>query len=159
MVTDLAGTLKLSPGASDVWVTSMESGEPLEGVTVELMKGAEVAATTVTAADGLAHFEQGPQAQNEVWNNSNAYWARLSLGSDVSFVEADMSDGISPWQFDIYTSFEPKGFGVTGHGFADRGVYRPGDKIYARGTFRKQTARGLETVSYTHLTLPTICSV
>ncbi|MCO4747289.1 MAG: Ig-like domain-containing protein, partial [Proteobacteria bacterium] len=144
VVTDLAGTLKLSPGASEVWVTSLSSGDAQEDVQVELLRGNDVVATAQTGADGRVSFDTGPQPGWRPWGDAQ-YWARLTKSSDVSLVTQHMNDGIGPWNFSIHADFEPRGYDVAGHGFADRGVYRPGDPIYARATFRKQSAKGLET--------------
>ncbi|TNE88919.1 MAG: hypothetical protein EP330_12970 [Deltaproteobacteria bacterium] len=146
VVTDLAGTLKLSPGKSDVWVTSLESGKAVSGASVELMKGSSAVAKATTDGDGRAHFDVGPETGWRQWGDDK-FWARMTLGKDVSLVTQNMNDGIGPWAFDIYTDFEPRGFAIAAHGYADRGVYRPGDKVYARATFRKQSAEGLELPS------------
>ncbi|MEZ4236390.1 MAG: alpha-2-macroglobulin family protein [Myxococcota bacterium] len=70
-------------------------------------------------------------------------WAKIHKAGDTSLVLSDWDDGLEPWHFDIWGG-EFREEARPGHGFADRGVYRLGDPVYARATFRVQSGEGLE---------------
>lgn len=141
VVTDLGGTIKVSPDATDVWVTSLSSGAPVEGVEVQVFQGRKPVGTARTGADGLARVagERGPG-----WNRWSAeVWALLRRGPDTALVSSQWADGISSYNFGIYGSYDLTGRSVVAHAFADRGVYRPGDPAFARAMFRVQDSGGL----------------
>ncbi|MEQ1504763.1 MAG: Ig-like domain-containing protein, partial [Myxococcota bacterium] len=142
VVTDLGGTLKVGPGGTELWVTSLAKGTPVEGVQVELFVGPDAAGTATTDANGLAHVDGIP---GEGWSRWQApVWAVLTKGGDRSLVTTDWDQYFAPWGFRIYGGYGFTAREVIGHGFADRGVYRLGDPVYARATFRLQTKNGLE---------------
>lgn len=142
VVTDLGTTLKIGPRSTDAWVTSLSTGAPVSGATVALFVGAKPVGTQTTDASGLARFDDAPSADWSRW--SDPMWAKVTHGADVSLVTSEWTDGLAPWSFSIYDEdFVDRT--VESHGFADRGVYRLGDPVYARATFRVKSAKGLET--------------
>ena len=147
VVTDLGGTMKVSPGATDVWVTSLSEGTPVRNVEVEVYQGPQRIGMSRTNDQGLARVAGAPTAQWERWDET--IWALLRHGSDVSVVHQGWNDGLSPYNFNIWGSFEPSGRRASSHGFIDRGVYRPGDDVHARVTFRFKNATGLDVPSGT----------
>ncbi|MBX2802630.1 MAG: Ig-like domain-containing protein [Myxococcales bacterium] len=142
VVTDLSGTMKIGPGATDVWVTSLSQGTPLQDVTVEVYAGTRRIGSSKTDAQGLARVSGAPTADWVRWEEE--IWAVLRKGTDRSLVRLQWNDGLSPYNFNIWSSFEASGSRVAAHGYTDRGVYRPGDPVYARITFRDKNATGLD---------------
>ncbi|MEQ1567508.1 MAG: Ig-like domain-containing protein [Myxococcota bacterium] len=140
VVTDLGSTMKIGPNGTDVWVTTFATGAPVAGASVTLMVDRSEVATVPTDADGLAHFD-APGADWSRW--SHKLWARIEQGDDVSLVTSDWTDGLSPWNFSVYEGAF-RNTSTVAHGYADRGVYRLGDPVYARASFRIQSAKGLE---------------
>lgn len=151
IVTDLGGTLKIGPRSTEVWVTSLATGQPVEGVDVDLFLDKESAGRARTDASGLARIDGVPGPGWSRWEHD--VWARLKKGGDNAIVWQNWDDGLEPWSFGVYGGFESQQR-VVAHGFADRGVYRLGDPVYARSTFRIPSGNGLEmAVAEVHWTL------
>lgn len=144
LVTDLGATLKVSPGASDVWVTRLSDGRPVEGATIELYRGRVRVASGSTDPQGLAHLVGQPDPSWSRWSDGDALYAIARLGHDFTVVRQDWNDGIAPWHFGIWSDWDADARSGASHGFLDRGVYRPGDTVHARATFRIRSAAGLE---------------
>lgn len=144
LITDLGATLKVSPGAVEAWVTRLSTGRPAAGVEVDFYQGKRKLGTATADASGLARFEGAPAAGWQQWGASDRIRVVARDGADWTLVEQGWSDGIESYRFGIWGGFDADGRQATSHGFADRGVYRPGDPAYARVTFRVQSAAGLE---------------
>ncbi len=140
--TDLGGTMKVSPSRTDLWVTSLSKGEPVPGVQVELYRGTRRVGSAQTDVEGFARVSGAPSGGWSRWDHE--LWALLRKGTDTSIVRLDWDDGMSPYNFDIWGGFDASGRSMASHVFADRGVYRPGDKVYSRALFRFRKAEGLE---------------
>lgn len=144
VVTDLGTTLKVSPGAVDAWVTRLSDGKPVGGATVEFWQGGQKRASVITDAEGLARATGLPGTDWRYWASETRIWAVVRHGDDLSVAAHDFNDGIEPWQFGLWTQFEPTGRETTSFSFTDRGIYRLGDPAYVRVMFRLRTANGLE---------------
>lgn len=144
VVTDLGGTLKLEPGGMTMWVTRLSDGQPVADAEVAFWKGAKLLGTSTSDKRGLASWDGTPTRGWERWDRDDRLFALVRKGGDTGLVLHEWADGLSPWAFGVSSSFEPDGVVERSHAFADRGVYRPGDPVYARATFRSQTALGLE---------------
>ena len=111
-------TLKRAPDEAAVWVTDLQSGEPLEGVAVTLYDAnGRVLATATTNADGLVRLsaeELKQQIENVV----------------VAVAESE----------DVYGVWSAWGSGraenLAGYLYTDRPIYRPGETLYYRGALR-----------------------
>lgn len=141
IVTDLGATMKIGPGATEIWVTSLATGLPVEGVDVELFVAKTASGRATTDKSGLVRIAGAPGPGWSRWDED--VWARLTKGSDTSIAWQDWDDGLEPWSFGIYGGFESRPQ-PTAHAFVDRGVYRLGDPVYGRATFRMPTGNGLE---------------
>ncbi|HHO52906.1 MAG TPA: hypothetical protein ENK18_19035 [Deltaproteobacteria bacterium] len=145
VVTDMGGTMKVGPSSTEVWVTSLSKGRPLRDVGVEVYKGAEFVGSAKTDHDGLARILGVPRRGWRRWDDE--IWALLTRGTERSIVHLGWNDGMSPYNFNIWGGFEASGRRVSSHSYTDRGVYRPGDPVYARATFRFKDADGLKVPS------------
>ena len=141
VVTDLGATMKVGPGTTDVWVTSLAKGTPVEGVDVEVYAGQRRLGSARTGKDGIAQVSGAPTGEWRRWRDE--LWALLRKGSDESIVRLQWNDGLAPYNFSVWGGFEPTGQRVSSHAYTDRGVYRPGDPVYSRVTFRLKHAKGL----------------
>ena len=143
-VTDLGITAKMSHFGSLVWVTSLANGKPQTGVTVSIRRrGGEEVFAQKTDADGLVRIpadRYDPATAIERTEDDALVFARL--GDDVSVRR--VRDMLSPWRF--VSASDPEGrLDPIGFIFIDRGVYRPGETLRAKGLFRVPTARGTDT--------------
>ncbi len=142
-VTDLAATMKVSPGAVEAWVTRLSDGASVEGVEVVFHQGTKRLGVATTDADGLARFAGAPTDGWSSWGDDNLLWITMTKGDEVGVARHEWRDGLYTWKFGIYTDFDPGGFEEVSYAFTDRGIYRLGDPVYARATFRTQDAGGL----------------
>jgi hypothetical protein len=142
-VTDLAATMKVSPGAVEAWVTRLSDGQNVEGVEVTFHKGGRALGTAVTDASGLARLAGQPVSGWSRWSDDDLLWVKLQKGDELGVARHEWRDGLHTWKFGIYSDFDPDGYREVAHAFTDRGIYRLGDPVYARATFRTQDATGL----------------
>ena len=143
-VTDLGLTLKVSPERGDVWVTSLSEGSPLADVSVQLYRGAELLDEGTTGPDGL--FTSGPLVPPDwaPWRDGQELWVVARKGDDLAVLNHSWDEGVAAWPLGVYAArprVEPR---LRTDGFADRGVYRPGDKAHAQFLFRRVGAEALE---------------
>lgn len=136
-------TAKQSPLGLVAWVTSMETGEPAAGVEVTVYpQEAEFSGTT--GPDGLATFPMP-----DGWNDGSQWGGpRLLVTAEgdagVGLTWSDWNDGIAPWSAGIWSEWDENAKVPVSMGFIDRGIYRPGDPVYARAMWRVQSDAGLE---------------
>src|SRR5690606_22536020 len=110
----------------------------------ELYRGGRRVAVGSTDAQGLAHLVGQPDASWNRWHRDDAIHAIVRAGDDWTLVRQDWDDGIAPWRFGIWSDWDDDARSAVTHGFLDRGVYRPGDTVHARVTWRVRSSAGLE---------------
>lgn len=98
-----------------VWVTDLVTGEPVDGVPVELIGDGRVATTD---DEGLADLELSEDGVLGLWVNA---------GDRTSFLPSDWWDG---WRA------EERGDESRWYVFDDRGIYRPGETARITGWVR-----------------------
>ncbi len=130
LVTDLALIVKSNADKSrDVYVASLKSGEPLAGVTVEVLaKNGVPLQTLLTDAEGRVSFP--PISDSEHERAPVAFVARLN--SDVSFMPYSRADRKLDFsRFDVGGIESRSGAELDAFVFTERGIYRPGDEVHA----------------------------
>ncbi len=147
LVTDLGATLKVSPGHMEAWVTRLSDGRPVKGAEVEFYQGAKKVLTGTTDGSGFAQVDGRPLSDWKSWTHTERMWVVAKKEGDWTIADHEWNDKISPYNFNIGSSWNASGDQWTSHGFADRGVYRLGDPAYARVTWRATSAKGLEIPS------------
>ena len=141
LVTDIGMLVKKSAdGASDVFVASIKSGEPLAGVEVQILaKNGETIAHNVSGKEGRVTLPSLGKLQHE--RKPVAFTARLK--EDIAFMPFDRADrqldfsrfdidgveNISPEQLDAFL-------------FTERGIYRPGDEVHIGCVVKQRNWRG-----------------
>ncbi len=139
-VTDLAAHIKVAPKKSLAWVTRLSTGEPVAGATVTVYdaSGAQQWQGT-TGPDGFCDVPgtvelKLPDARYS-WEYPFVAMAAEKDG-DVSVTASTWTSGVEPYEFGLASGWEgtsPQSYGFV---FTDRGVYRPGDKVYLKGVTR-----------------------
>ncbi|MEJ2748025.1 MAG: Ig-like domain-containing protein, partial [Anaerolineae bacterium] len=119
-------------GETHVWVTDLDSGQPVSGRNLTLFNrdGVQVD-TAVSDQNGFASFTTPMDDYlRGVLVISNRP-GEVGFGIGSSF----WSDGISPWDFGLNadTSAQQPTFAYI---YTDRPIYRPGDTIYYKGIVR-----------------------
>jgi len=146
-VTDLALHARVGLTEGVVWVTGAGDGKPRSGVRVALHDAAGKAiATSTTDAQGLARFTGlraatgQPDADSE--DEERGYggfegYVSATLGADRAVVGISQYDpDLSPWRFNVYPAWGSDRLPLAAAVFTERGIYRPGEPLYAKAIVR-----------------------
>jgi uncharacterized protein YfaS (alpha-2-macroglobulin family) len=142
--SDLAVHVARHGGENDVWVTGRATGEPVRGAHVTLMRGGERQGGTTTDSMGLAHLSGiGARSTRDavldrlVQVEHEGDVVLLSLPPDYTRDDRDFpSDSTS-----VPPAIAVRG-ALSGVAFSDRGIYRPGQRVFVKGiarTYRSET--------------------
>ncbi len=125
-VTELGITAALDRDSGTVLITSMESGEPLAGVDVELRRRASASASWRGTTDARGLVEVSARG---IDNDGFLYAQR---GDDVAFLplERDLSGS---WWGRESAADEPRGFI-----YSERQPYKPGETAHLSGIIRRE---------------------
>lgn len=138
-ITDVGISFKTSADTILLWTTSLETAQPLAGLSVELRnKNNEVVWRGITDQDGLL-WAPG-------WNKLNVpveRWGQPALYAFVTSPKGDgvisnlWNDGVEPWRFNVRYSYDPVRDENNTYLFTERGIYRPGETVYLKGIMRQ----------------------
>jgi Large extracellular alpha-helical protein len=141
-VTDLGVHAKIGAESGVVWVTGMEDGAPRPGARVRLLdfSGREVA-KAVTDERGIATFPNFeaklPSAGEEPYYSGFEGYVIATLGDDRALTGVSEYDpDLSPWNFNVQPAWGSSRIPVAGAVFTERGIYRPGEQLYAKAIVR-----------------------
>ncbi|MEL3906733.1 MAG: MG2 domain-containing protein [Treponema sp.] len=151
-VTDLGITVRSAINKTVVLVTSLATGEPVEGAAVYIYNGSTYGDTILNTKEGVQNaFVSGTTDKNGTViltydSRSIPFFKKAGTGTAV-FVEKDGDRAVfyptshDPWQEGIYTVGQTEG-AIEGiqrtFMFSDRGLYKPGEKLLFRGIDRDQ---------------------
>ena len=150
-VTDLALHVKLGAASAVAWVTRVSTGAAVAGATVAVhdAKG-KVIGTTTTDARGVANFprlartpspanaggEAGDDDGDSPSQSPDGY-VEATLGDDRALVGITQYDpDLSPWNFGVSGAWGSRRLPVAAAIFTERGIYRPGEPLYAKAILR-----------------------
>jgi uncharacterized protein YfaS (alpha-2-macroglobulin family) len=141
-VTDLGVHAKIGAQSGVVWVTGMEDGAPRAGARVRLLdfSGRQVAAA-VTDERGIATFTKFdaklPTLGEEQYYSGFEGYVIATLGDDRALTGVSEYDpDLSPWNFNVQPAWGSSRIPVAGAVFTERGIYRPGEPLYAKAIVR-----------------------
>ncbi|HEU4585609.1 MAG TPA: Ig-like domain-containing protein, partial [Gemmatimonadaceae bacterium] len=141
-VTNLGVHAKIGAQSGVVWVSGMEDGQPRRGARVRLLdfSGTEVA-SAVTDERGIASFPKFdpklPTDGAEPYYSGFEGFVIATLGDDRALTGVSEFDpDLSPWNFNVQPAWGPSRTPVAGAVFTERGIYRPGEDLYAKAIVR-----------------------
>ncbi|MGH7519257.1 MAG: Ig-like domain-containing protein, partial [Gemmatimonadales bacterium] len=141
-VTDLGAHARVGVTEGAVWVTGASDGLPRPGATVTLHDpGGAVLAAAKSGADGVARFPsiRTPPAkadEGENYSRPEGY-ITVALGGDRTLVPLNRYDpDLSPWRFNVSAAWGSERLPVAAAVFTERGIYRPGERVYAKSIVR-----------------------
>ena len=143
-ITDLGVTMKTSQDNIVLWVTSLQTAEPQGNLSVELRDiDNKTLWTGSTDQNGLV-FAPGLKELNakrkNPWSAAVVFAFITSPGGDA-VLASSWNKGLEPWRFNLrYDDVENAA--LKSVLFTERGVYRPGEKVYFKG-FTRQKSDGL----------------
>jgi uncharacterized protein YfaS (alpha-2-macroglobulin family) len=141
-VTDLAVTARVGADQAMVWVTGVHDGLPRPGAAVTLHdpKG-RVRARGVSDREGLVRFDRLPPLAGEECNewgcgDFDGYVVAERQG-DRALVGINAYDpDLAPWRFNVNGAWGIEREPLAGTLFTERGIYRPGEPLYAKAIVR-----------------------
>lgn len=130
-------TYKFSYDESLVWLTDLQSGQPLSGVPVTFYDGDFRRVTQgETEDDGVLEVQTPHQA------NLNALHVAIAEGEGVfGLAINNWEPDVRLWQFGMYSSHRFENYSL--YAYTDRPIYRPGQEV-----FFKAILRGKDDVVY-----------
>ena len=149
-VTDLGVHARIGAEDGVVWITGASDGRPRPGAGVELhdAKG-RVLARAITDSQGIARFPR--YAAKAVDDNESRYsgfqgYVVATLGDDRALLGISEYDpDLSPWQFNVSSAYGISRLPVAAAVFTERGIYRPGEPLFAKAIVRTGPLGALET--------------
>jgi hypothetical protein len=149
LVTNLAVHSKWGREGSLVWVTALDSGEPVPNAEVRVSNycsGDELWSGR-TDADGIARIASslGGQPHAEDWCGDGAappLFASARAGGELGFATSFWARGIRPYDFgfEIGSWEDP----LQAHSVLDRPLFRAGESVSMLHVLRSRSAQGLE---------------
>lgn len=138
-------TLKVARREALAWVTDLKSGQPAPGMTVQFyrlmqywqrnrayQKMVAYGAPVVTDKDGLARFIP----PEEIYPVEETIFAAVVDAGHFALASSNWARGIDPSDFQQPTMFSTRDTAL--YIYSDRRLYKPGEKVYFRGTIRNR---------------------
>ncbi|MGH7467420.1 MAG: alpha-2-macroglobulin family protein [Longimicrobiales bacterium] len=149
-VSDLAVHGRVGIDEGMVWVTGVGDGRPRAHALVTLYdRAGKVRTTAHTDAQGLARLSNfrpsASESDCEFYCGGFDGYAAAVLNDDRAVVGFNAYDpDLAPWRFDIWGAWSdaqrtPAAMAV----FTERGIYRPGERVYAKAIVRQGTLGAL----------------
>jgi len=142
-VTNLGITVKDSPQNTLVFVTRLDTGAPVAGAAVSIVR---LDNTTfwrgTTGPDGVALAPDTPLREPDDWYEF-AFIVTAEKDGDISYVGSDWNEGILPWDFGTGVNLRERDPLLRGSVFTDRGVYRLGEAVQFKTILRQNTPAGV----------------
>jgi len=155
-VTDLGVHARVGTTEGMVWVTGVSDGAAKAGANVVLYDaGGKRLTSAITDARGLARltgWRSGPagDADDEEGNSGFEGYVRVTLGSDRAVAAINRWDpDLSPWRFNVNSAWGDQRLPLAGAVFTERGIYRPGERVYAKTIVRDGALGALRVPSAT----------
>lgn len=147
LVTNLAVHFKWGAESSLAWVTSLDTGKPVAGATVQVSDsctGKLLARGTTDRSGGLM-IRNGlprPESYGSCDSNSSSHALMVSAraAGDFSFTLTSWGEGIRPYDFDL-----PYGYGARDdifHTVFDRTLVRQGETVNMKHILRRESGAG-----------------
>ena len=153
-VTNLGISVKDSPLSSLVFVTRLDTGEPVADARVAIVDDDnQTRWRGATDRDGVA-LAPALALRTERKDRESTFVVTAEKDGDVAFVGSDWSAAHpAAWGFD-HNRRESTGL-LRGRVFTDRGVYKPGEEVHVKAVLRDDTPSGMRNVA-TDVTLDVI---
>ena len=142
-VTNLGLTVKDSPLNTLVFVTRLDTGAPVAGATVSIVKlDGSTFWTGTTGADGTVLAPNTRIRDPRQWYRF-AFLVTAQKDGDFAYVGSDWNEGLSPWEFGLSFNLEDADPLLRGTVFSDRGVYRLGEAVHLKAILRQNAPSGI----------------
>jgi hypothetical protein len=141
-VTNLGVHARLGAAEAAVWVTGVNDGLPRPNAAVTLYdrRGRRLGASR-TDARGLARLTGLPRASSSSDDDEGSSdlegYVTVASGDDRAVASVSRYDpDLSPWRFDMSAAWDVERLPLAGAVFTERGIYRPGERVFAKAIVR-----------------------
>jgi alpha-2-macroglobulin len=141
-VTDLGVHARIGAEEGVVWVTGASDGRPRPGTAIVLhdASGRELA-RAVTDSQGIARLTRfaaaSPQQEESPYRYGFQGYVVATLGADRALLGISEYDpDLSPWRFNVGAAWGSARLPVAAAVFTERGIYRPGEPLFAKAIVR-----------------------
>lgn len=138
--TDLGVTIKTSPDNILLWVTRLKTGTPANRVPIQLRDNDnKVLWNGITDKEGIAIAPGLSSLAIKDWRRweNPEIWVFADSQKGTAVMNSSWNSGIEPWRFNIDYEYSPSKETYGASLFADRGIYRTGEKANIKGFLRK----------------------
>ncbi len=144
-VTDLGIHAKIGREEGVVWVTGVSDGKSRGGVAIAVRDSRRrLLAQGTTDAQGVFRFsgvrrKGAPAGGDEPDYERQAfegYVEARSVGDRALVGVTQYDPDLSPWQFNVQAAWDTERFPMAAAVFTERGIYRPGDSVFAKAIVR-----------------------
>lgn len=145
---ELSVLLKVGGESGLVWVTSTRTGRPVANADVVLRQGRSERYRGRTDRDGLLRLpaERRLRIPVVLGAEDEDVYAPLEVtatsGKHVAFASETWITGIEPWQFGLPEIYYRGQDALRGSVSAERGIYRPGERVHLLGVLRRRLVNG-----------------
>jgi len=137
-VTDLGVHARIGATEGVVWVTSATDGRPRANAVVTLFDGkGKRRATARSNAEGIAGLSGFAEDTAQAGYDNVEGYVIVTLGNDRALTSISQYDpDLSPWRFNVRSAWGDERLPAAGAVFTERGIYRPGEPLYAKAIVR-----------------------
>ena len=148
-ITDMGITYKISDDSMLIWITSLNTGRPLKDVSLLAFMGdSDIIPLGKTDENGVLFIKNMENRTKFSFNGArtgdtfsvslkNIGLIAAASASDISFIEIKQSGTIKPDWVTQTRYLGDTAILLKGHVFTERGIYRPGEKVFFKGTVRE----------------------
>ena len=142
-VSDLGVHARVGLDDAAVWVTGAEDGRPRPGAAVRLHDAqGRILGNARTDSAGLARLPRSMAQPVDTtdeelrWSGFQGY-VSVQVGDDRAVLGInDYDPDLSPWRFNVAPAWGSDRLPAAGALFTERGIYRPGEPLYAKAIVR-----------------------
>lgn len=154
-LTDLCLTAKFSAVNNLLWVTSLDSGQPVANVKVALYdEKAQQVFTGQTDKQGLIQTPGWSKYTSATDGFAPRQYILASLGEDQAFIASSGANNLETWKFNIFNYSTSYKENIKSCIFTDKGVYSPGEELKFKALLRSskqahlQLPKSVKTLHY-----------
>jgi uncharacterized protein YfaS (alpha-2-macroglobulin family) len=147
-VTNLGISVKDSPQNTLVFVTRLDTAQPVPGARVSIIDTANNAIWTgTTASDGVAIAPDTKTLRDPRKWSEFSFVVTAEKDGDVAYAGSDWNDGLLPWEFGFGLNLNEAQPLLCGSVFTDRGVYKLGEEVHFKAILRSNTPTGVKLLA------------
>lgn len=145
--TNLGITVKDSPQNTLVFVTRLDTGDPVPAADVSIVRlDNSVAWSGRTNADGIA-LAPALQLRGQRQRWELKFIVTAAKDGDVAYVGSNWNEGIEPYMFGHRYDLDEAQPLLRGTVFSDRGVYKLGEEVHVKAILRRDTPSGIQLIA------------